>query len=52
MTIQAAVDALPENGIGTVPIRVKAGVYHEKLHMEKPGIHLIGEGAGADDHYV
>ena len=50
-SIQAAIDALPDQATGRddgngslLPIRVKAGVYYEKLHMEKPGIHLIGEG--------
>nr|WP_154984309.1 pectinesterase family protein [Paenibacillus xylanexedens] len=54
-TIQAAVDAHPDHGTQGLPIRVKAGVYVEKLHMDKPGIHLIGEGAEQtiityDDH--
>ena len=38
--------------VSDLPIRVKAGVYHEKLHMDKPGIHLIGEGAEQDDHHL
>ena len=44
-TIQAAIDAIPEPCTETFIIRIRQGVYVEKLHMEKPWIHLIGEGA-------
>lgn len=44
-TIQAAINAVPENAADKSEIRIKQGVYYEKLHIEKPKIHLIGEGA-------
>ncbi|PAD32909.1 pectinesterase family protein [Paenibacillus sp. 7523-1] len=44
-TIQAAINAMPDNAINELEIRIKQGVYYEKLHMDKPKIHLIGEGA-------
>lgn len=44
-TIQAAINAMPDNASDELEIRIKQGVYYEKLHIEKPKIHLIGEGA-------
>ncbi|MGG4127063.1 pectinesterase family protein [Paenibacillus illinoisensis] len=44
-TIQAAIDAIPEPCTEIFIIRIRQGVYVEKLHIEKPGVHLIGEGA-------
>ncbi|WP_458461301.1 pectinesterase family protein [Paenibacillus sp.] len=44
-TIQAAIDAVPDNGTESFTIRIKSGIYYEKLDIEKPMIHLIGEGA-------
>ncbi|WP_128104072.1 pectinesterase family protein [Paenibacillus sp. DCT19] len=44
-TIQAAIDAIPDHSKGRLEIRIKPGVYVEKLHIEKPMVHLIGEGA-------
>jgi len=44
-TIQAAIDAIPESSTEKFVIRIRQGVYYEKLHIEKPRVHLIGEGA-------
>lgn len=54
-TIQAAIDAVPDHATECFEIRIKSGVYYEKLHIEKPMIHLVGEGAEQtvityDDH--
>ena len=40
-TIQAAVNAAPEEG---AVIRIRAGVYREVVHVDKPKIQLRGEG--------
>jgi pectinesterase len=45
-TIQDAIDAVPEHRSEPVTIRIKAGVYSEKIWIEKPNIRLVGEGAG------
>lgn len=39
--IQSAVDAAPEDG---AELRIKEGVYRQKVVVEKPGIRMIGEG--------
>ncbi|PQP84280.1 pectin methylesterase [Paenibacillus sp. PCH8] len=44
-TIQAAIDAMPDHATDKQEIRIKPGVYYEKLDIEKPKIHLVGEGA-------
>ena len=44
-TIQAAIDAIPDYPEAKCEIRIKSGVYVEKLDIEKPMVHLIGEGA-------
>lgn len=44
-TIQAAIDAIPDYPEAKWEIRIKSGVYVEKLDIEKPMVHLIGEGA-------
>lgn len=45
ITIQEAVDAVPAERSEAVTIAIKAGVYTEKLWIEKPNIRLVGEGA-------
>jgi pectinesterase len=42
-TIQAAIDAIPINRKGQAVIYNKNGVYYEKVRIERPGVHLIGE---------
>jgi pectinesterase len=42
-TIQAAVDAAPEGGNAPVIIRVRLGEYHEKLHITKDNLRIIGD---------
>ncbi len=44
-TIQAAVDAAPEQGSETVIIQIGIGRYHEKLHITKDNLILMGEDA-------
>ncbi|WP_347384887.1 pectinesterase family protein [Paenibacillus pabuli] len=44
-TIQAAIDAIPDQNTDKFVVRIRQGVYVEKLHIEKPWVHLIGEGA-------
>lgn len=41
--VQEAVDSVPEGNIQRVTIRIKKGIYKQKLFIEKPFIHLIGE---------
>lgn len=43
--IQEAVDAVPEQRSEPITIVIKAGIYKEKLWIEKPNISLVGEGA-------
>ncbi|KAL6614865.1 hypothetical protein ACP70R_037135 [Stipagrostis hirtigluma subsp. patula] len=46
--IQDAVDAAPANSsAGAVVIRIKPGVYREKVVVDKPGITLIGTSASS-----
>lgn len=40
--VQSAADAVPR-GAGPVEIRIRPGVYRQKLFLEKPYLHLIGE---------
>ncbi len=40
-TVQAAVDSAPEGGI---TIRIRPGIYKEKIHIRQPHVHLIGMG--------
>lgn len=42
-TIQEAIEAIPSNLAERVTIKLKNGVYKEKLHIDKPMISLIGE---------
>jgi len=44
-TVQEAIDRVPANNAGRVVIRIKNGVYKEKLSIDKPHITLIGEDA-------
>lgn len=44
-TIQAALDAIPADADQRFTIAIRAGVYEEKLTIDKPGVRLIGEGA-------
>ena len=44
MTLAAALDAAPTNSKTPYVIFLKAGRYHEKLVVDKPNIHLVGEG--------
>jgi pectinesterase len=45
-TLQAAIDALPEQG-GT--IRIAPGTYREKLTIARPGVKLLGTGKRPED---
>jgi len=45
-TIQAAVDAAPTGGRAPVLIFVHRGEYHEKLHITKDNLRIVGEDAG------
>ncbi|CAL4975122.1 unnamed protein product [Urochloa decumbens] len=46
--IQDAIDAAPANGsAGSVVIRIKAGVYREKVVVDKPCITLVGTSASS-----
>ncbi len=42
-TVQAALDAAPSNASEPYRILVRRGFWREKLTIDKPGIHLIGE---------
>jgi pectin methylesterase-like acyl-CoA thioesterase len=42
-TIQAAINAVPENNAKEVVILVKNGTYKEKINIAKPNVTLIGE---------
>lgn len=42
-TIQAAIDAIPPGREAPTIIWIKSGVYHEKVRIEQPMVHLIGE---------
>jgi pectinesterase len=44
-TIQDAIDQIPDNNSERVTIRIKNGVYKEKLHINKPFVSLVGESA-------
>lgn len=44
-TVQEAVNQVPADNAAPITIRIKNGVYKEKLHIEKPFITLIGEDA-------
>lgn len=41
--VQEAVDSVPEGNIQRVTIRIKKGLYKQKLFIEKPFIRLVGE---------
>lgn len=45
-TVQAALDAAPKHASTPHRIMVRAGRWREKLTIDKPNIHLIGEGPG------
>lgn len=45
-SVQAALDAAPGNGEGAFRIHVERGRWREKLTIDKPGVHLTGEGRG------
>ncbi|GGG16420.1 pectinesterase family protein [Paenibacillus abyssi] len=44
-SIQEALDRIPEGKQEETVIRIKPGVYYEKLHIVKPFVRLIGESA-------
>lgn len=44
-SIQAAIDSIPTQNTEPITIFIKSGIYHEKLHITKPFITLIGENA-------
>lgn len=44
-SIQEALDKLPENNQEVVEIRIKNGIYKEKLHIQKNFVTIIGESA-------
>ena len=43
-TVQAALDAAPDSSDAPHRILIRAGEYREKLRIDKPYIHLLGEG--------
>lgn len=43
LCLQKAIESIPVNNIYPVEIRIKNGVYTEKVHIEAPFITLIGE---------
>lgn len=43
ITIQEAIDHIPPNSAERVVIRIKNGVYKEKLHLEKSNVSLVGD---------
>jgi pectinesterase len=43
--IQEAIDRVPADNREPVTIRIKPGVYREKLHIEKPNLTLLGDDA-------
>jgi pectinesterase len=43
ITLAAALEAAPDNSATPYVIFLKAGRYHEKLVVDKPNIHLVGE---------
>ncbi|MBK8187034.1 MAG: pectin esterase [Cellvibrio sp.] len=43
-SIQAAIDAIPENSETPYRIFVRTGQYYEKVTLKKPNVELIGEG--------
>ncbi|MGM0879704.1 MAG: pectinesterase family protein [Bacillota bacterium] len=47
--VQDAIDHVPDNNASPVTIRIKPGVYKEKLHVAKPFITLLGEGKNAQE---
>lgn len=49
-TLQAAIDHAPDSG-GEI-IFLSPGVYHEKLHINKPGIVLVGAGKSSGDTVI
>jgi len=54
-TIQEAVDAAPSDNPRPFQIRIRPGVYREKVRVEKAFVHLVGENADTtvltwDDH--
>ncbi|HEX2080115.1 MAG TPA: pectinesterase family protein [Longimicrobium sp.] len=46
-TISAAVSAAPAEGTEPYVIRVRGGRYREKLSIDKPNVHLVGDGRDA-----
>ena len=40
--VQAAVDSAPE---GNIVVRIKPGTYEERIAIDRPRVHLIGEGS-------
>lgn len=44
-TIQAAVDAAPVGNRAPIIIRVRLGEYHEKLHINKDNLRIVGDAA-------
>lgn len=43
LTLQAAIDSIPEEHSGKSTIYIRRGVYEEKLHIRKAGVRLVGE---------
>lgn len=44
-SIQSAIDEIPHHREYPTVIYIQAGTYYEKLHIEKPFVHLIGDPA-------
>ncbi|CAH1196897.1 MULTISPECIES: pectinesterase family protein [unclassified Paenibacillus] len=44
-TIQSALNAIPADVSGEAVISIRAGVYKEKLTIDREGVRLVGEGA-------
>ncbi|UQZ32166.1 pectin methylesterase [Paenibacillus sp. PK3_47] len=43
-SVQAAVDSIPDGKEGLTVLTVEAGVYYEKLRIDKPDLRITGEG--------
>lgn len=46
-TVQQAVDAIPAGRTARTLIRIRPGVYRQKLYIDKPRVSLVGEEAAA-----
>ncbi|WP_438349666.1 pectinesterase family protein [Paenibacillus sp. FA6] len=43
-TIQAAINSIPNHSTEEIMVTIESGVYKEKLKINKPNLHLFGEG--------